>query len=65
MQNICKCYQNRTLEKEKKERICDDIIKTASFYVNPELKEKLNDIIIKSNEVFIDQQNKLENFDLR
>ena len=67
MQNICKCYQTGQIEWEKKENICDEIIKTASPYVNPELKIKLNAIIFQteSNKTLKLQQQDLENFNLR
>ena len=67
MQNICKCYQTGKIEKEQKNKICDEIISTASSYVDPGLKAKLNDVIFQteSNKTLKLQQDALENFNLR
>ena len=67
MQHICKCYQTGQIEEEEKEKICNEIIQTASSYLNPRLKDKLNDIILRteSNEKLRLQHEALENFNLR
>ena len=68
MKNICRCYETKEIyEEEEKKRICDEIIRTASSYVNPELKRKLDCIIFQvgSNNTLKIQQEDLENFSLR
>ena len=53
-------------EKERK-LVCDDIIKTASSYIDPELRKKLDNAIfqVESNETLKLQQQDLENISLR
>ena len=67
MKNICKCYQTGKIKKGEKKNICNEIINSASSYVDPELKAKLNDIIFQaeSNKTLKLQQEDLENFNLR
>ena len=68
MKNICRCYEIKTIDREEKERICGEIIKTASTYVNSELKSKLDHLIthqIDSKNNLKLQQRNLENISLR
>ena len=67
MKNICRCYETKKIEKEEMKRICYDIISTASSYVNPELKKKLDRVIfqIQSNNTLKLQLKDLENISLK
>ena len=67
MKNICRCYETKKIEKKERKRICDDIINTASSYVNPELKKKLDHVIFElgSNKTLKLQQEDFENISLK
>ena len=67
MKNICRCYETKKIDQEEKKRICNDIINTASSYVNPELKKKLDRVIfqVQSNNTLKLQQQDLENISLK
>ena len=67
MINICRCYKTKKIDKKEKKNICDDIIKTASPYTNPELKTKLDHVIFQVglNRTLKLQQKDLENISLR
>ena len=67
MKNISRCYETKHIDGEEKKRICKDIINTASSYVNPELKKKLDDVIfqIESNNTLKLQQEDLQNISLK
>ena len=67
MKNICRCYGTKYIKHEEKKRICDDIIDTASSYVNPELKKKLDRVIFQvgSNKTLKLQQQDFENISLK
>ena len=66
MKNVCRCYETKDIEEEEKERICDDIIDTASSYVNPELKTKIDNVIFQvgSNTLKVQHQD-LEKINLK
>ena len=66
MKNICRCYETQEIDEEEKKRICDDIIDTASSYVNPELKTKIDNVIFHtgSNTLKVQHQD-LEKINLK
>ena len=67
MKNICRCYETKEIDVEEQKRICHEIIRTASSYVNPELKKNLDRIIfqIGSNNTLKLQQEDLQNISLK
>ena len=66
MKNIQNCYQDGEIRRPERSHICEDVINTASSWVNPELKNELNQLICQpSNNSLKLEHRALENFNIR
>ena len=67
MVNITKCFQTREIGKDDMEKICEQIVKTASSHVDPRLQAKLKHVIFKdgSNETLKKEHEALGKFNMK
>ena len=67
MMNISKCFETGEIEEDEMKKICEEIVKTASSYVDPELQAKLDHVIFQdvSNDTLKKEHQALGNFDMK
>ena len=67
MVNISKCFQTGKIEKDEMKKICEQIVKTASSHVDPNLQAKLKHVIFQdaSNETLKNEHEALKNFNMK
>ena len=67
MVNISKCFQTGEIEKDDMKKICEDIVKTASSYIDPNLQAKLKHVIFQdvSNETLKNEHIALGKFNMK
>ena len=71
MVNISKCFQTGEIDKyghnENMKAICEQIVKTASSHVDPELQAKLKHVIFQdvSNDTLKKEHEALGNFNMK
>ena len=67
MMNISKCFETGKIEEDEMKKICEEIVKTASSYVDPRLQAKLKHVIFQdgSNETLKNQHEALAKFNMK